>query len=152
MTEHRTPLDATFLELEDADESAHMHIGAVMVFDAPRGARVPTRDELAALLEDRLGQLPRYSQRLSVPHPGPLSWPAWMEDPQFEISRHIAHAALPAPGGERELAEWSSQFFSQRLDRRRPLWEMALVEGLADGRWALATKTHHCMVDGVGSV
>ena len=86
------------------------------------------------------------------PHTGGLSWPAWEDDPDFDLKRHIGHAALPAPGGERELSEWSSQFFSQRLDRHRPLWEMTLLEGLSGGRWALATKTHHCMVDGVGSV
>ena len=77
-------------------------------------------------------------QRLSQPHTGGLSWPEWEDDPAFDIGRHVARAALPAPGGYEELAEWSSGFFSQRLDRHRPLWEMALVEGLADGRWALA--------------
>ena len=152
MSEHLTPLDATFLELEEADDSAHMHIGAIMVFDPTPDGRIPTRLEIGAHLAHRLGQLPRYGQRLSVPHTGGLTWPAWEEDPEFDLKRHLAHAALPAPGGRRELAEWSSEFFSQRLDRRRPLWEMALVEGLEGGRWALATKTHHCMVDGVGSV
>jgi WS/DGAT/MGAT family acyltransferase len=152
MTEHLTPLDATFLELEEADDSAHMHIGAIMVFDPTPGGETPTRSEIGVHLAHRLGQLPRYGQRLSAPHTGGLSWPAWEVDPDFDLKRHLAHAALPAPGGRRELAEWSSEFFSQRLDRRRPLWEMALVEGLEDGRWALATKTHHCMVDGVGSV
>jgi len=152
MTEHLTPLDATFLELEEADESAHMHIGAIMVFDPTPDGQIPTRSEIGVHLAHRLGQLPRYGQRLSTPHTGGLSWPAWEHDPNFDLKRHLAHAALPAPGGQRELAEWSSEFFSQRLDRRRPLWEMALVEGLENGRWALATKTHHCMVDGVGSV
>ena len=61
-------------------------------------------------------------------------------------------AALPPPGGERELLEWLGDYWSQRLDRGRPLWEIVLLEGLENGRWALATKTHHCMVDGVGSV
>jgi WS/DGAT/MGAT family acyltransferase len=103
-------------------------------------------------LASRLGQLPRYGQRLSQPHTGGLSWPEWEDDPAFDVGRHVARAALPAPGGDEELAEWASGFFSQRLDRHRPLWEMALVEGLADGRWALATKTHHSMVDGVGSI
>jgi len=152
MSEHLTALDATFLELEEADDSAHMHIGAIMVFDAPPGGAAPTREQVARHLAHRLGQLPRYGQRLSEPHTGGMSWPAWEEDPDFDLKRHIGHAALPAPGGELELAEWSAQFFSQRLDRRRPLWEMALLEGLAGDRWALATKTHHCMVDGVGSV
>jgi diacylglycerol O-acyltransferase len=152
MSEHLTPLDATFLELEQADDSAHMHIGAIMVFDASPDRGAPSREELCRHLTSRLGQLPRYRQRLSEPHTGGLSWPEWKADPAFDISRHVARAALPAPGGYEELQEWASGFFSQRLDRHRPLWEMALVEGLADGRWALATKTHHCMVDGVGSI
>ena len=152
MSEHLSPVDATFLELEEVDDSAHMHIGAIMVFDPAPDGSVPTREQLGRHLAHRLGQLPRYGQRLSAPHTGGLSWPAWEDDPDFDLKRHIAHAALPAPGGERELSEWSSQFFSQRLERQRPLWEMTLLEGLAGGRWALATKTHHCMVDGVGSV
>ncbi len=129
-----------------------MHIGAIMVFDPPADGRPPSREELCEHLASRLGQLPRYGQRLSEPHTGGLSWPEWEDDPAFDIGRHVARAALPAPGGYKELSEWSSGFFSQRLDRHRPLWEMALVEGLADGRWALATKTHHSMVDGVGSI
>jgi len=152
MSEHLSALDATFLELEEADESAHMHIGAIMVFDPPPGGRPPSHEELCEHLMSRLGQLPRYGQRLSEPHTGGMSWPEWENDPAFAIGRHVAHAALPAPGGYEELAEWSAGFFAQRLDRHRPLWEMALVEGLAGGRWALATKTHHSMVDGVGSV
>jgi WS/DGAT/MGAT family acyltransferase len=152
MPEHLTPLDATFLELEQADDSAHMHIGAIMVFDPIPRAGAPTREQVGELLSARLGQLPRYRQRLSTPHTGGLSWPAWAEVPEFEVADHLSRAALPRPGGQRELAEWSSSFFSERLDRRRPLWEMVLVEGLAEGRWALASKTHHCMVDGVGSV
>jgi len=152
MSEHLTPLDATFLELEQADESAHMHIGGVLVFDPLPGGGTPSHEDMCRQLASRLGQLPRYGQRLSQPHTGGLSWPVWEDDPAFDIGRHVARAALPAPGGDEELAQWASNFFSQRLDRHRPLWEMAIVEGLADGRWALATKTHHCMVDGVGSV
>jgi len=152
MSEHLTPLDATFLELEQVDESAHMHIGAIMVFDPLPNGGSPSREELCRHLASRLGQLPRYRQRLSEPHTGGLSWPEWEDDRAFDVARHVARAALPAPGGYEELAEWASDFFSQRLDRHRPLWEMALVEGLANGRWALAHKTHHAMVDGVGSI
>ncbi len=152
MSEHLTALDATFLELEQADESAHMHIGGVLVFDPLPNGGPPSREELCGHLASRLGQLPRYRQRLSERHTGGLSWPEWEDDPAFDIGMHVARAALPAPGGYEELQEWASGFFSQRLDRHRPLWEMALVEGLADGRWALAHKTHHSMVDGVGSV
>jgi diacylglycerol O-acyltransferase / wax synthase len=152
MSEHLTPLDATFLELEQADESAHMHIGGVMVFDPLPNGGSPSYEDVCLHLASRLAQLPRYSQRLSKPHTGGLSWPEWEDDPTFEIGRHIVHAALPVPGGYEELAEWASGFFSQRLDRHRPLWEMALIEGLAEGRWALAHRTHHSMVDGVGSI
>ena len=152
MGEHLTALDATFLELEEVDESAHMHIGAILVFDPLPDGRPPSRQEVCENLERRLGQLPRYLQRLSEPRTGGLSWPEWEDDPAFDVYRHVARAALPPPGGHEELREWASGFFSQRLDRHRPLWEMAVVEDLADGRWAIATKTHHCMVDGVGSV
>ena len=128
-----------------------MHTGVIMVFDPRPDGGSPSREEVCRYLASRLGQLPRYGQRLSEPHTGGMSWPEWQDDPSFDIDRHVARAALPAPGGDEELAEWASGFFSQRLDRHRPLWEMALLEGLADGRWAIATKTHHCMVDGVGS-
>ena len=151
MTAHLTALDATFLELEEGDESAHMHTGVIMVFDPRPDGGSPSREEVCSYLASRLGQLARCGQRLSEPHTGGMSWPEWQDDPAFDIGRHVARAALPGPGGDEELAEWASGFFSQRLDRRRPLWEMALVEGLANGRWAIATKTHHCMVDGVGS-
>jgi len=152
MADHLTALDATFLELEQADESAHMHIGGVMVFDTGQDGVPPTLQDLCAHLESRLDQLPRYRQRLSEPRTGGLTWPEWVHDPAFRISHNVARAALPSPGGERELAAWVSNYYSQRLDRRRPLWEMVILEGLAGGRWALVSKTHHCMVDGVGSV
>jgi acyltransferase, WS/DGAT/MGAT len=152
MAEQLSPLDAMFLELEQADESAHMHIGAVMVFQAPRGARPPTLKDVQAHLEARLGTLPRYRQRLSSPRTGGLTWPSWEAVEGFELADHVRRARLPAPGGDAELLEWASDFYSHRLDRTRPLWEAVLVEGMPRGRWALATKTHHCLVDGVGSV
>jgi len=152
MSTRLSPLDATFLELEQADESAHMHIGAIMVFEPTPEGRPPTGEELAEHLSTRLSALPRYSERLSDPHTGGLSWPRWEPDPAFDLLAHLTRAALPQPGGERELAAWASEFFAKRLDRRRPLWEMAIIEGLEGGRWALAHKTHHCLVDGVGSV
>jgi diacylglycerol O-acyltransferase / wax synthase len=152
MTEHLSPLDAMFLELEQADDSAHMHIGAVMVFDPVSGGANPTLAQLTARLEPRLKMLPRYRRRLSSARTGGLSWPTWEPDPRFRIGDHLRRAVLPAPGGDAELAEWVADFYSHRLDRSRPLWEMVLLEGLENGRWALATKTHHCLVDGVGSV
>jgi len=152
MADPLTALDATFLELEQMDEGATMHIGGVMVFDPPPDGTVPTLEAMCANIASRLTLLPRYSQRLSSERTGGLAWPRWQTDPQFDIRNHVHRAALPAPGGDAELCEWAGDFFSHRLDRTRPLWEMALVEGLEHGRWALASKTHHCLVDGVGSV
>ena len=152
MSEHVSPLDATFLELEEADPSAHMHIGGVMIFDPLTGGGAPALDAVRELLLERLSAMPRFHQRLSEPTTGGLTWPSWVHDEAFDITRHVRRAALPAPGGEAELTEWAAEFWSHRLERTRPLWEMVLLEGLEDGRWALASKTHHCMVDGVGSV
>ena len=90
--------------------------------------------------------------RLSEERVHGLQRPAWVVDPAFDLRAHVRRAALPAPGGDAEVDDWLGDFWSHRLDRSRPLWEMTLVDGLQDGRWMLATKTHHAMVDGVGSV
>ena len=143
------PLDAAFLEIEQSDECSHMHIGWAMVFDPlPRGGG-PALEQVRSLLDERLEALPRFGQRLSHPSVGGISWPHWEADERFEVAGHVRHAALPAPGGARELRDWLADFYSHRLDRDRPLWEMTLLEGLEGGRWALATKVHHCLVDGV---
>ena len=152
MTDRLTALDATFLELEELDEGALMSIGGVSVFDPLSGGGIPTVEQVRGNLASRLAALPRYTQRLSSARPGSWAWPHWVQDERFEIANHVGHAALPAPGGEAELCEWLAEFFSHRLDRTRPLWHMVLIEGLEDGRWAIASKTHHCLVDGVGSV
>ncbi len=152
MSDQLTALDGTFLELEDADDSAHMHIGGVLIFDRPAHGPNPTLQDLRDQITSRLLRLPRYRQRLAHPDAGRLRWQQWETDPAFDIARHVRRAALPAPGGWDELLEWAGEQFSHRLDREHPLWEILLVEGLAEGRWAMFTKTHHCMVDGVGSV
>jgi WS/DGAT/MGAT family acyltransferase len=152
MSEQLNALDATFLELEEADQGAHMHIGGVMVFDPRPDGRAPPVSEVVVRLEQGLEQLPRYRDRLSSPTTGGLSWPFWSEDERFRVANHVRAVSLPPPGGQAELLEWAGEFYSERLDRAQPLWEMVVVEGLAGGRWALATKTHHCMVDGIGSV
>jgi diacylglycerol O-acyltransferase len=147
-----TALDATFLELEQADDSALMHIGAVLVFEPLPGGGTPAIGDVRKHLEQQLDLLPRYRQRLGVPRTGGLSWPSWECDQRFEIEAHVRHATLRSPGDEREFLDWISDFYSHRLDRSRPLWETVLLDGLAHGRWALVSKTHHCLVDGVGSV
>ncbi len=144
-------LDTSFLELEDASEGAHMHIGAAMIFEATPGGP-PTVADLRSELATRIALLPHYRCRLSGPHPGWLQRPKWEPDPCFEIAEHVRRAALPRPGGQAELKAWCADYWSIRLDRSRPLWEAVLVEGLVDGRWALVTKTHHALIDGVGAV
>ncbi|HEY4223132.1 MAG TPA: wax ester/triacylglycerol synthase family O-acyltransferase, partial [Myxococcota bacterium] len=138
-------LDATFLQLED--RTAHMHVGSVAVF---RG-RPPAYDEFVAHVNSRLPRVPRYRQRLAFV-PLSLGRPSWIDDDAFDIEYHVRHVALPHPGDDAALATLAARLFSQRLDRDKPLWELTLVEGLADDRFAIISKTHHCMIDGVSGV
>ena len=149
MTDHLTPLDASFLELEEGDESSHMHIGWAMSFEPLPGGGVPDVEAVRELLESRLSLLPRFRRRLSEPRTGGLSWPTWVDEDAFDIATHVRHATLPAPGGQEELLDWLADFYSHRLDRAHPLWEMTLLDGLSGGRWAIAAKVHHCLVDGI---
>jgi len=130
-----------------------MHIGGALIFEPEPGTgATPSLDAVTALLEERLAMLPRFHCRLSDKRVHGLQRPAWVEDPSFDIRAHVRHATLPAPGGDAQLHDWLGDFWSHRLDRARPLWEMTLLDGLADGGWMLATKTHHALVDGVASV
>lgn len=135
-------IDATFLHQED--EASHMHIGGVVILDGPP----PTYEEFCGLLERRLHRVPRYRQKLAFP-PAQTGRPLWIDDPHFQIEFHVRHCAVPRPGREEQLLRLTAQVFSQRLDRRKPLWEMWLVEGLSGGRWAVIGKSHHCLIDGV---
>ncbi len=151
--ERLSALDSTFLELEQANDGAMMHTGAALIFDPePGSGEAPSVERLVKLLDQRFGLLPRFRCRLSEPHVQGLRRPTWVRDLAFDLRAHVRHAALPAPGGDAELHAWLGDFWSHRLDRARPLWEMVLVDGLEGGRWMLATKTHHAMVDGVGSI
>jgi diacylglycerol O-acyltransferase len=152
MPDRLTALDGTFLELEDADAAAHMHIGAILVFGPRPGGGSPDVDEVRSYLAPRLGALPRYTQRLAGPGAGGLTWQRWVPDELFDIDHHVTEATLPAPAEWEQLLTWAGDYFSMRLDRHRALWEVIVVGGLADDHWALVTKTHHCLVDGVGSV
>jgi WS/DGAT/MGAT family acyltransferase len=140
-----TGLDSSFLHLER--DSAHMHVAGCMVF----GGDAPTYDELVEQLTGRLHLVPRYRQRLAFV---PLNQgrPVWVDDPHFNIAFHVRHTALPSPGGEAQLKRLAGRVFSQALDRSRPLWEIWLVEGLSDDRFAMLSKTHHALVDGVSGV
>jgi diacylglycerol O-acyltransferase len=139
-----SPQDASFLHIENADNQ--MHIGSVTIFEGP----APTYDEIVELIGARLRHAPRYRQKVRFV-PLSLARPVWVDDPHFNVGYHVRHTALPAPGGEAELQRMAGRVMSQQLDRTRPLWEIWLVEGLSEGRWALLSKVHHCMVDGVAS-
>jgi diacylglycerol O-acyltransferase len=143
--ERLSSLDSLFLELED--RTAHMHVGAVAVFE---GAAPPYED-LLRLVESRLDCVPRYRQRVQFV-PFKQGRPVWIDESQFDLEYHVRHTALPAPGGDAELKKLAARLFSQALDRDKPLWEMWLVEGLDNGRFAVISKTHHCMLDGISGV
>ena len=149
MADHLTPLDASFLELEDGDQSSHMHIGWAMIFESLADGGTPEVEQVRELLDSRLSLLPRFRRRLSEPRTGGLSWPTWVDEESFDIAMHVRHATLPTPGAAEELLDWLADFYSHRLDRSHPLWEMTLIDGLAEGRWAIAAKVHHCLVDGM---
>ncbi len=137
-----TSIDASFLAQER--DGAHMHIGAVMIFEGP----APPEDEYAKQAASRLHLVPRYRQKVVFPRLE-MGRPVWVDDPNFNIEYHIRHAALPEPGSIEQLRQLVARIFSQRLDRSKPLWESWLVEGLEDGRFAIINKTHHSLVDGV---
>lgn len=143
--ERLSTLDSLFLELED--RSAHMHVGAVAVFEGPP----PPYRDLLALVEARLDRVPRYRQRVMFV-PLKQGRPVWIDETQFDLEYHVRRTALPAPGGEPELKKLVGRLFSQALDREKPLWELWLVEGLGDSRFAIVSKTHHCMLDGISGV
>jgi len=143
--ERLSTLDSFFLEIED--RTAHMHVGAVAIFEGPP----PPYRDLLALIGARLEHVPRYRQRV-MPVPLKQGRPVWIDETQFDLEYHVRHTALPAPGGDAELKKLVGRLFSQALDRDKPLWEMWLVEGLGDSRFGIVSKTHHCMLDGVSGV
>ena len=138
------PLDAAFLEMEDAQSGTSLAISSIAVFEGP----APDADEFTSAIRGRLPLIPRYRQKVRAV-PLDLGAPVWVDDPDFDLGYHLRRTALPEPGGDRELAALMGRVMSQRLDRARPLWEYWLVEGLEGDRWALISKVHHCMVDGV---
>jgi diacylglycerol O-acyltransferase / wax synthase len=137
-----SPLDASFLHIEN--DANHMHIGSVGIFEGP----APNYDDFAGLVAGKLPLVPRYRQKVRFV-PLDLGRPVWVDDTHFNLGYHLRHTALPPPGGDRELRNLVGRLMAQQLDRTKALWEMWMVEGLQDGHWALVSKVHHCMVDGV---
>jgi WS/DGAT/MGAT family acyltransferase len=140
-----TAVDASFLLQEGPD--SHMHVGALVTLEGPP----PPMEDFLDSLRGRLHLVPRYRQKLAFP-PAGSGRPLWVDDPDFVLEYHVRHTALPAPGSEEQLRNLVARIYSQQLDRDKPLWELWVVEGVADGSWALITKTHHALIDGISGV
>jgi diacylglycerol O-acyltransferase / wax synthase len=141
-----TGLDASFLHIES--DTSHMHVAGVMLFDGSP----PPHEELVGALEQKMHLVPRYRQKLAFV-PFQQGRPRWVDDPHFNLDYHVRSTALPEPGSEEQLRNLAGRVFSQQLDRDKPLWEMWIVEGLDGGeRFAVLSKTHHALVDGISGV
>jgi diacylglycerol O-acyltransferase / wax synthase len=145
VTDRLSPQDASFLHLEDS--SAHMHVAGAMLF----GGSAPDYDEFIENIEQRLHLVPRYRQKLAHV-PFGQGRPKWVDDPHLNLRYHVRLTALPAPGSEDQLRTLAGRVFSQQLDRGKPLWEIWIVDGLEDDRFAVLSKTHHALVDGISGV
>jgi len=142
-TNRMSTLDSEFYFAEHANVPLHM--GSVAVFEGP----APEYRELSRLFAAKLPLVPRYRQVVSTV-PGQILPPVWADDEHFGIRHHVHHRKVPAPGGDAQLRAIATRLFARRMDLSRPLWEEWLLTGLADGRWAILSKIHHCMADGVG--
>lgn len=143
MTRQRlTVLDEMFLHLEGPN--THMHVGGVAIFEGPPS----DYEDVLDMVQKRIHLVPRFRQRLATV-PFGLGRPIWVDDTHFNLEYHVRHTALPPPGDRSKLNRLAARIMSQQLDRTKPLWEIWIAEGLAGGRTALISKTHHCLVDGV---
>ena len=146
-----TALDNSFLILERPN--AYMHVASTLIFEAgplrqPDGG--VDAEAVKRLTLSALHRIPRYRQKLAWAPV--LGHPYWVDDPNFNIDYHIRHTSLPRPGTEEQLKRLSGRIMQQHLDRQRPLWEMWVVEGLEGDRFAVISKVHHCMIDGISGV
>lgn len=146
--ERLSSVDAAFLNMET--DTQHMHVGGLFLFDASPSGEFDYQ-RFVRLVRSRLHLVPRYRHKLAFA-PMNLANPMWVDDNDFDLSYHLRHAALPAPGGMPELMEYTARILSRQLDRDRPLWELYVIEGLEDGRIAILGKNHHAMVDGVSGL
>jgi len=142
--------DRSFFVFEDA--SAHMHLGGLALFDAGPLCTMQGGVDIARIrahIASRLSLVPRYRQRLAwMPI---LNRPVWVDDEHFNLHYHVRHTALPHPGADRQLKDMAARILSQQLDRGKPLWELWIIEGLEDGRFAMLVKTHHAVADGISA-
>jgi diacylglycerol O-acyltransferase len=145
--ERLRPGDVTLLAMESV--TTPMHLATVEVFEPPADGFDHAR--LVALIGDRLAFVPRYRQRL-LPVPGGVAPPVWVDDDDFDLTYHVRQSALPRPGSRQQLEELVARIIARPLDRSRPLWEVYLIEGLAEGRFAILVKSHQTLVDGVSTI
>ncbi|MEU5264261.1 wax ester/triacylglycerol synthase family O-acyltransferase [Amycolatopsis sp. NPDC021455] len=141
-----SPLDAAFLEIEDEDPGSSLAIASIAIAEGP----APEQEEFVAAVLARLAGIPRYRQKVR-PVPFDLGPPAWVDDPAFDAEAHFGRMALPEPHDEPALAELVALLMSERLERDRPLWEFWVIEGLPEGRWAILSKVHHALADGLAA-
>ncbi|MEO3757680.1 wax ester/triacylglycerol synthase family O-acyltransferase [Mycobacterium sp. B14F4] len=144
--ERLTTLDAGFLHAEDADRHVSLAIGGLAVLAGP----APDHESLMSTFAVRVNRCPRLGQRLRI-HPFDLSAPQWIPHGDFDLAHHVRRIALPQPGDDGALHRTVADLMAMRLDRDRPLWEVWVIEGLTDDRWAMLTKVHHCMADGIAA-
>ncbi|HEY3090126.1 MAG TPA: wax ester/triacylglycerol synthase family O-acyltransferase [Jatrophihabitantaceae bacterium] len=147
MPDRLSATDVSFLYLEG--RTTPMHAGGLAIFAVPGDGF--DYERLVELIEDRISLVPRYRQKVRFV-PGHLANPVWVDDVDFDITYHVRRSALPRPGSDEQLREFCARIQSRPLDRNRPLWEMYLVEGLEEARFAIITKSHHAMVDGVRAI
>ena len=145
--EQLTALDAGFLEVEDSDPHVSLAVGGVSIMEGP----APSYDEFVSAFAERAPTISRCTQVLRT-HPLGLRPPEWVDDPHFDVSRHLHRLALPQPGDDAALFEMIASLMEHRLDRERPLWDCWIIEGLSDNRWAVLTKIHHCIADGIATM
>jgi diacylglycerol O-acyltransferase len=145
--EQLNTFDSVFLEAEDSDRHVSLAVGGLSVVEGP----MPDFDDFIAAMAERIRMIPRFRQVLHT-HFLDLAPPDWVDDPNFDIAHHVHRAALPQPGGDAELFRISAEIMERRLDRDRPLWECWIIDGLASGRWAMLTKMHHCIADGIATM
>lgn len=147
MADRLSAVDVSFLYLEGP--TTPMHLGNLAIFGPP--AAELTYERLVALVSERIAAVPRYRQTVAWV-PGRLANPVWVDDPHFDVAYHVRRSGLPRPGTDDQLREFCARIQGRPLDRRKPLWEMYLIEGLTGGRVAIATKTHYAIVDGIAAI
>lgn len=145
-----TALDASFLYLERP--WMHMHVAGLTVFDPSTRPDGRLRfEDVRRVIASRIHLAPRFRQKV-VDVPGHLGLPVWVDDGRFDLDFHVRRAALPSPGGRRELADFVQRALSRPLDRTKPLWELSVIEGLEGGHVATLMKVHHAMLDGISAM